>query len=180
MKCTSCGSTEIVLEGSSYACSECGNVLEESNIVSEVSFVEGTNGTSSVVGQFVSSTTGRSNFRGRGLGFGRESREVTIENGKKRLQTLASQLNLSSFHVDAAQRLFMLAIQHNFIQGRKTINVCAACLYLICRREKTPHMLIDFSDVLQVLIFLLFIEKNLKDYCIDKCIYIRTYFPPIL
>lgn len=36
------------------------------------------------------------------------------------------------------------------MQGRKTSNVCAACMYIVCRREKTPHMLIDFSEVLQV------------------------------
>jgi transcription factor IIIB subunit 2 len=27
--------------------------------------------------------------------------------------------------------------------------VLAACLYTVCRRERTPHMLIDFSDALQ-------------------------------
>ena len=51
---------------------------------------------------------------------------------------------------EAAQRLFMLAVQHNFIQGRKTTHVIAACLYTVCRREKTSHLLIDYSDVLQV------------------------------
>ena len=49
----------------------------------------------------------------------------------------------------------MLAVQHNFIQGRKTHNVIAACLYTVCRREKTPHLLIDFSDVLQSNVYVL-------------------------
>ena len=50
-------------------------------------------------------------------------------------------------------RLFTLAVQHNFVQGRKTENVCSACLYIVCRREKTPHLLIDFSDLLQTNVF---------------------------
>jgi transcription factor IIIB subunit 2 len=68
---------------------------------------------------------------------------------------LASALKLNATHVDAAFRFFMLAVQHNFTQGRRTPNVIAACLYIVCRRHKTPHMLIDFSDVLQANLFVL-------------------------
>jgi transcription factor IIIB 90 kDa subunit len=132
-----------------------------SNIVSEVTFVEGTNGASSVVGQFISSATGLPvsygksgglgrGFRKGGYGMSKESREATIENGRRKISQVAATLKLSTHHIEAAQRLFMLAVQHNFIQGRKTQNVIAACLYIVCRREKTPHLLIDFSDVLQV------------------------------
>lgn len=35
-------------------------------------------------------------------------------------------------------------------QGRKTEFVVAACLYIVCRYEKTSHMLLDFADALQV------------------------------
>jgi len=45
--------------------------------------------------------------------------------------------------------------QHNFIQGRKTTHVIAACLYTVCRREKTAHLLIDYSDVLQTNVYML-------------------------
>lgn len=38
----------------------------------------------------------------------------------------------------------------NFVQGRRTQYVVAACLYSACRMEKTSHMLIDFSDLLEV------------------------------
>lgn len=31
----------------------------------------------------------------------------------------------------------------------------AACLYVVCRREKLPHMLIDFADVLQTNLYVL-------------------------
>lgn len=130
-------------------------VLEESNIVSDVTFVEGGDGSSSVVGQFVS-TTGQRSFVGRGLpGVQRPTREITLANGRRRIAQLAQSLHLRANHIDAAHRLFMLAVQHNFTQGRRSQHVAAACLYIVCRRQKTPHMLIDFSDVLQVNVFVL-------------------------
>ncbi len=52
--------------------------------------------------------------------------------------------------VDSAHRLYMMAVQRNFVQGRKTFVVVAACLYVVCRREKSDHLLIDFSDSLEV------------------------------
>ena len=52
---------------------------------------------------------------------------------------MATALRLNSHQVEAAQRLFQVAMQHNFIQGRRTQNVVAACLYIVCRREHTPR-----------------------------------------
>lgn len=76
-------------------------------------------------------------------------------NGRRRIMHLASALRLGSAHVDQAFRYFVLAVQHNFTQGRRTPNVVAACLYIVCRKNKSPHMLIDFSDVLQTNLFVL-------------------------
>ena len=128
---------------------------------------------SSVVGQFVSlSSTKAFGSSGPGFGYSKESRQVTIDNGKRLIQQLASQLHLTQVcallaswacgsaahavcgwgqhYVDSAHRLFILAIQRNFIQGRKTIHVVAACLYIVCRREKSAHLLIDFAEALRV------------------------------
>ena len=33
------------------------------------------------------------------------------------------------------------------------MHVIAACLYMTCRQEKSQHMLIDFSDALQVNVY---------------------------
>ncbi len=119
-------------------------MIEESNIVSEVTFIEGSNGTSSVSGQYVSEEGRGKSYRGRGVpGLTREAREVTIEKGRKRIQTLATSLKLANRYVEAAQRLYSLALQHNFVQGRRTLHVIAACLYLVCRRERTPRILCE-------------------------------------
>jgi transcription factor IIIB subunit 2 len=54
-----------------------------------------------------------------------------------------------------AKRIFNLASNKKFIQGRKTKNVIGAILYIVCRIQKTGHLLIDFSDILQVNLYVL-------------------------
>ena len=112
--------------------------------------------------------------RGRGPGrpersrFGRERPERSIPArdrpersmpaqaaGRRRIAQVASSLRLGAHYVDGAHRLFSMAAQRNFTQGRKTLHVVCACLYVMCRREKSPHLLIDFSDVLQTNVYAL-------------------------
>ena len=150
--CAQCGGTDIDIDAArgDAVCIQCGSVLEESTIVNEVTFAQDSSGAASVVGQFVAATPG---IPCAGLGFSKESREVAFANGQRHISQLAVALRLADHHQDAAQRLFMLAVQHNFIQGRKTQHVIAACLYTVCRREKTAHLLIDYSDVLQTNVY---------------------------
>jgi transcription factor IIIB subunit 2 len=161
--CPNCGSKAIEQHDASGAsvCTECGVVLEENAIVSSVEFVEGAGGASSMVGQFVSATSskaytaGAAGGRGGRYGFSRDSRETTLANGRRRIQEVASRLRLGGLFVDAAHRLFTIAVEKNFVQGRRTTHVVAACLYIACRQEKSQHMLIDFSDALQVNVYTL-------------------------
>ena len=144
---------------------ECGAVLSDVSIVSEVNFSEQPSGLSSVVGQFVSLSGSRglssSAKRGVGVGgvssagYGRDSREQTLSVGRKLLQQLSDALRLRAIHVDQAYGHFKLAVQHNFIQGRRTRYVAAACMYVACRKSKTPHLLLDLADALQVNLYLL-------------------------
>ena len=62
---------------------------------------------------------------------------------------------LTFFYSSHLCRYFKLAVEHRFIQGRKTEYVVAVCLYIVCRYEKTSHMLLDFADALQVNVFTL-------------------------
>lgn len=56
-KCKQCGSSEIEEDPGrgDAVCMNCGSVLESNLIVSEVQFQEGAGGSSSAIGQFVSS-----------------------------------------------------------------------------------------------------------------------------
>lgn len=83
-----------------------------------------------------------------------ESREVTLANGRRRIAALAGAVGLTGEHyVDASFRWYQLALNHQFTRGRRGHNVIAACLYIVCRQEKTPHMLLDFSDVLSTSVY---------------------------
>ena len=157
--CPNCGSKAIDHHEASgeSICTVCGVVVEENAIVSSVEFVEGAGGASSMVGQFVSATSSKAYTGGRGgrYGFSRDSRETTLANGRRRIQDVASRLRLGTHFVDAAHRFFTIAVEKNFVQGRRTTHVVAACLYIACRQEKSQHMLIDFSDALQVNVYTL-------------------------
>jgi transcription factor IIIB subunit 2 len=176
--CPRCGSASIEQDEAQLVCIVCGTVLEESTIVSEIAFADTDTG-SAVIGQFV----GEHGKKVRGVpGYQRQSREITIQNGRRRIAQIAGALKLKGHHIEAAGRIFLLAVQHNFIQGRKTQNVVAACLYIICRREKTPHMLIDFSDVLQTNVYVLghtYLKLcrvlNIQPPLIDPSLYIHRF-----
>ena len=162
MQCSNCNSWNIETEISSgnTVCQDCGLVLSENNIVSEVTFNENSTGGSSIVGQYVAADapSGLSaSSKQMGGRYGKESRTQTLNRARQRISSLASALKMNNKkgRVEAAHRLFTLAFENKFIQGRRTEHVVAACLYTVCRREKTSHLLIDFSEVLQTNVFVL-------------------------
>jgi len=152
--CTDCGGTVIEYNdaaGNGF-CVKCGTVVEENTIVNEVTFGETSAGAAMVQGSYVGqgSTHARMSgpFGNRGSS---ESREQTIANASRKIQSFASALRLSDIVALAATRLYTLAVEHKFTKGRKSINVAAVCLYVACRQKETRnYMLIDFSDLLQV------------------------------
>ncbi|KAJ1655870.1 transcription factor TFIIIB subunit brf1, partial [Coemansia sp. RSA 25] len=156
MGCKACGGTDIEhdsAKGMSY-CLSCGEVGEENTIVSEVTFGEAASGAAIVQGSFVRVGQTRANMGGPGRhGSGQESRELTLQNSRRRIQRLATPMGLSEHFIDSAQRYYMLALNLNFTKGRRSSYVAAACLYIVCRVEKGSQMLIDFSDILQVSVF---------------------------
>uniref|UniRef100_A0A8C6KRV3 TFIIB-type domain-containing protein n=1 Tax=Nothobranchius furzeri TaxID=105023 RepID=A0A8C6KRV3_NOTFU len=153
--CQTCGGSDIDVDQArgSAVCTGCGSVLEDNIIVSEVQFVEGSGGVSSTVGQFVSAD-GPAKAPLLGSGFhvsvGKESRAQTLQSGKRQIQQLGSQLQLNQHCLDTAFNFFKLVVSKHLTRGRKMEHVIAACLYLVCRTEGTPHMLLDLSDLLQV------------------------------
>ncbi len=173
--CLNCRGSNIEYDpsqGNSF-CADCGAVLEENAVVSEVTFAELSSGASVLQGQFVASGKGRvtaPNIFGRRMGplsgssstgsgaengaaVVSESREITLANGKRRLGAVAAALGLGDHHVEMAHRWFTLALQHQFTRGRRSNNIIASCLYIVCRLERTPHMLLDFSDILQTSVY---------------------------
>lgn len=182
-RCPYCDSEEIDHDPArgDAVCVDCGAVLEESVIVAEVGFSEDARGRASAVGQHVSAQ-GRPNSFSVFPAFSREATELTIGNGRRRIWHLVSALRLASRHAEAALRLFRLAVERNFHKGRRMANVCCACLYVVVRIERTPHMLIDFSDILETNVYVLghtFLKfaqiLNIELPIIDPSLYIHRF-----
>ncbi|KAH8310890.1 hypothetical protein KR044_003382 [Drosophila immigrans] len=176
LKCRNCGSNEIEEDNARgdrgrfnamhnfklilntivslrIVCMNCGSVLEDSLIVSEVQFEEMGHG-AAAIGQFVSaeSSGGATNY-GYGkfqVGSGTESREVTIKKAKKDITLLCQQLQLTQHYADTALNFFKMALSRHLTRGRKSTHIYAACVYMTCRTEGTSHLLIDISDVQQI------------------------------
>ncbi|XP_073466151.1 transcription factor IIIB 90 kDa subunit [Aquarana catesbeiana] len=185
--CKNCGCTDIDVDAArgDAVCTGCGSVLEDNIIVSEVQFVESAGGGSSAVGQFVSSECiGKTPSLGTGFhtNLGKESRAQTLQNGKRQIHNLGVQLQLNKHCLDTAFNFFKMAVSKHLTRGRKMTHVIAACLYLVCRTEGTPHMLLDLSDLLQVNVYvlgktflLLARELCINAPAIDPCLYIPRF-----
>ncbi|KAG5198425.1 hypothetical protein R6Z07F_015963 [Ovis aries] len=185
--CRGCGGTDIELDAArgDAVCTGCGSVLEDNIIVSEVQFVESSGGGSSAVGQFVSlDGAGKAPTLGGGfhVSLGKESRAQTLQNGRRQIHHLGNQLQLNQHCLDTAFNFFKMAVSKHLTRGRRTAHVVAACLYLVCRTEGTPHMLLDLSDLLQVNVYvlgktflLLARELCINAPAIDPCLYIPRF-----
>uniref|UniRef100_A0A8C4QIB1 B-related factor 1 n=1 Tax=Eptatretus burgeri TaxID=7764 RepID=A0A8C4QIB1_EPTBU len=184
--CQNCGCSDIDVDHArgDAVCTGCGSVLEDNIIVSEVQFQE-SGGSSTAIGQFVSSDgPGRGLSLGSGVfsGVGKESRAHTLQNGRRQIVQLGSQLQLNQHCLDTAFNFFKMAVNSRLTRGRKSSHVIAACLYLVCRTEGTPHMLLDFSDLLQVNVYVLgktflILARQLciNAPAIDPCLYIPRF-----
>ncbi|KAK4372342.1 hypothetical protein RND71_007726 [Anisodus tanguticus] len=54
-----------------------------------------------------------------------------------------------------ALRFYEIAVEKNFTRGRRKEQVQAACLYIACRENKKPFLLIDFSEYLRINVYIL-------------------------
>ncbi|KAI5192678.1 transcription factor IIIB 90 kDa subunit [Nematocida minor] len=149
MKCGICKSSKIETDAArdiSY-CTSCGLVIEESTIVSDVQFAQDTKGTSVLQGQYVSTGDSKKLVAGK---FITTNHISTIKGIAK---SIGEALGIGDTQINSAMRWYNLSLQFNFTRGRKTQVLLAACLYITCREEETPHMLVDFAYILRVNVF---------------------------
>lgn len=131
-------------------CENCGMVQEENPIISEVQFGESLSGAAMVQGAMVGADQARANFSMRNA---MELREQTLLSAKLKIRKLGSSMRIPEYIMESASGWFKLALVQNFVQGRRSQNVIAACLYVACRHERTHHLLIDFSLRLQISVY---------------------------
>lgn len=183
--CHHCGCSEIDTDPTrgDAVCTGCGSVLENSIIVSEIQFEENAHGGSRAIGQLVSmdGTPGR-NMSGFQHGSGKESREITLMKARRTILQVAGRLSLNQHCIDMAFNFYKMALTRHLTRGRRNSHVIAACIYMVCRIEGTPHMLLDLSDVVQVNVYELgkaFLKLSsslcLNIPAIDPCLYIVRF-----
>ena len=144
-------------------CTTCGKILDEHAFSTDTTFTKNAaTGASVPDGHFVPENgiahgLIRASRGGRLYGVQLDSHERTLYRGKLEITQIADRLGVRPRGdvVDSAHRLYKLAVQRNFTRGRRISQVAGACLYIICRQESRPYMLIDFSDVLQTNVYIL-------------------------
>merc|ERR1712150_5952 len=106
----------------------CGELLEETNMVAETAWVS-TGGGKAMAGTEVKWAGFASNFNAG------TNHELMVQRGMHTMNQIADQLELSTEIQEAGRRMYPLAVQMNFNQGRPSRFVASACLYVVCRRD---------------------------------------------
>lgn len=84
------------------------------------------------------------------LGSVREGNEAKV---KKDIGKLVGGMGLPGLCANIALRIYTLVQEKGFVQGRKRARVIAVALYIACRMQKSPFLLVDFSDYLGLDLF---------------------------
>nr|BCL66206.1 Transcription initiation factor TFIIIB Brf1 subunit [Volvox reticuliferus]BCL66274.1 Transcription initiation factor TFIIIB Brf1 subunit [Volvox reticuliferus] len=139
-------------------CVQCGRVVEDTAFSSDVMFAKGSDGAGELVGQMVGANGdahGIGRYSGGRLWASGGGHEAAVSRGRQEVVALVEALRISpsSEAIEAAHRLYRLALQRGFTKGRRVNQVAAVCLYIFCRLERRPYMLIDFSDHLSVNVY---------------------------
>lgn len=145
MKCRKCGNSEVEFDFSigTIICNFCGYLIEENIANADLNFDIKKLSQSRIKGQIIKNLT-----------FGKKTRNNDLTNMlnsgiRRKINQLGNSLKLQTHHNESAFKLFVFAIQKGIINNRKLHIMCISCLYTICRKEKTPHLLVDFSDITQ-------------------------------
>ncbi|KAK6928003.1 Brf1, TBP-binding domain [Dillenia turbinata] len=135
------------VDGNFLCCSGCGKVIEQDNFAEEPTFVKNAAGQSQLAGTYVRSI--QNDYSA--------SRERTLKNGEDIMRKIIVDLNINNDEsvVRQSMAFYTIAVERNFTRGRWTDQVAASCLYISCRENKKPYLLIDFSDQLRVNVYVL-------------------------
>ncbi|KAK4431990.1 Transcription factor IIIB subunit [Sesamum alatum] len=128
-------------------CSLCGRVLDEDNFSQEPTFVKNAAGQSQLSGNFVKTIQNEYSA----------SRERILNEAYNGIDSMIYALGIDGGDSIARPALafYTIAVERNFTRGRRKELVEAACLYISCRENKKPYLLIDFSEYLNINVYVL-------------------------
>ncbi|KAF7700656.1 Transcription factor IIIB 60 kDa subunit [Cucumispora dikerogammari] len=146
-ECELCNSSSLQTDdilGMTY-CEDCGSLQEENSITSTLQF-DKHEGVSSINGQIhrISDIVTKVN-----------NSFVTVSNHfiKNTLKSICSPIGLGEDHALSALKWYKLSLQYNLSRGKSILYTLSACVYLVCRLEKSPHLLMDFSVLLRINVY---------------------------
>ena len=178
MQCKKCVNVHKDPITGNMLCSDCGAVIQESQMVDDLEFDENQN----VVGTFVGNKFAFYSRGNNGLNQMVDSSQRNLTETYKLMDKYSNILTISDDVRDKAKSLYITASNKKFTQGRKKELIVGALLYLACRLNKTSHLLIDFSFALKINLFkigLIYIklvkilDENIP--LIDPSIFMRRY-----
>jgi transcription initiation factor TFIIIB Brf1 subunit/transcription initiation factor TFIIB len=144
MKCGKCGTTEIdfnFIKGK-ISCNFCGNLIDENISNPEIYFEPKKNGQKEIRGQIIQKTSHLNNEK--------SMSPTLLKFGiRRKMAQLGNQLRISNENIESAFELFIFSVQNKLKSNKNLHSLSISCLYAVCRKEKTPHLLIDFSDISQ-------------------------------
>ena len=144
MKCKKCGALEIefnFMKGKIY-CKFCGYLIEENISNPEIYFEKKKYGYKDIRGQLLQ----KPNF----FKIQKVTSDTLLKFGiRRKMVQLGSQLRICSEYIESAFQLFIFSLQNKLKNGKTLYSQAISCLYAICRKERTPHLLVDFSDISQ-------------------------------
>ncbi|CAO2832644.1 unnamed protein product [Amaranthus hypochondriacus] len=128
-------------------CTVCGKVVEQDIYSNEPSFVKNQAGQSQLAGNFVRTVQAEEGA----------SRERTLNRAYDDITHMAESLSVDGGDriVRPAVRFYEIALDKNFVRGRPRDLVQGACLYIACRDNDKPFLLIEFSEFLRVNVYVL-------------------------
>ena len=181
MQCEKCGETiQKDPKTGMLMCLSCGIVVEESQVVNALEFDED----QKAAGTFMDINKPTYFYPG-----GRNTLSQMVDpmqrsllKSYKLIDSVAKILTITESVVKFAKKLYTIASNKKFTKGRNTKHIVGAILYLACRYNKTSHLLIDFSEVLRVNLFVigtlyikLLKKLELKVEIIDPSLYMHRF-----
>lgn len=115
-------------------CTSCGNISSESIPTSTLTFSK-TSTDTQLNGQLISLSTNT-------IFFNTRIQDV--------LETLCTNMSLPLSYAQMSYRWYKLALQHNLSKGKALLYTLSACVYITCRIEHLPVMIVDFSACLRI------------------------------
>ncbi|XP_074564266.1 transcription factor IIIB 60 kDa subunit-like isoform X2 [Curcuma longa] len=128
-------------------CALCGKILDQDIYYTGPTFAKDSSGQSRLTGNLMKIL--QHELSG--------SYERTLQRGRDEISYIVTGVNLSGGDtlINNAHAFYQMAVDKNFTRGRRIPYVAAACLYLACRQQKMDYLLIDFSDYLQINVYVL-------------------------